>query len=421
MEKNLPENDVPKPLFTLNLGSNGGVVEPLTYLDIKAWLTTEVDYWTEIQGDMPSFHEDGMSENIRKLRDLIYLAEQASDQQSEEASSSRFLKHLGHFVAVSKDLSDKIQQIYSAGQEKEKFPHSLSAVGQAILMIRDKYGAKAALYFAHLHISSRYGPPNPRTIEEWFGVFAGLLQIDAKSSVAEVSLGANQRAFDLLRDEMGRFLSEKSERLEKMRSDHQGWVRRSEDSVNEANARFALEQTEREQRHAELLQTHEDKMEKIRETFRNESALHAPAEYWDKKASRHRKYSIACGLLSFGAIAGSTWFMGDTVHDVLANTKAGQTPEVWKIGFLAVLSLFVVWAIRLVVRMFLSHLHLAGDAAERVVMLKTYLSLIQDGKADSVEDRKLILQALFRPTSDGLVKDESLPTSIFEMVTRNTK
>jgi hypothetical protein len=56
-----------------------------------------------------------------------------------------------------------------------------------------------------------------------------------------------------------------------------------------------------------------------------------------------------------------------------------------------------------------------------MVMTQTYLSLLDGRHLPKDEDRKLILQALFRPTSDGLVKDEAIPPSIFEFLTRQSK
>ena len=85
------------------------------------------------------------------------------------------------------------------------------------------------------------------------------------------------------------------------------------------------------------------------------------------------------------------------------------------------MGVFAVWGVRLVVRMFLSHLHLASDAAERVVMTRTYLSLLEGDRLSSKEDRQLILQALFRPASDGIVKDEGVPFSLAEVLTRTGK
>lgn len=46
------------------------------------------------------------------------------------------------------------------------------------------------------------------------------------------------------------------------------------------------------------------------------------------------------------------------------------------------------------------------DAKERRTMVMSYLALAHKGKADS-EDRKIILEALFRPTEDGIVKDDA--------------
>ena len=77
--------------------------------------------------------------------------------------------------------------------------------------------------------------------------------------------------------------------------------------------------------------------------------------------------------------------------------------------------------VSLIVRMFLSNLHLASDADERVVMVKTYLSLIEGDQLSSNEDRQLILKALFRPTTDGLVKDEGIPPSFLEFLSRSSK
>ena len=54
-------------------------------------------------------------------------------------------------------------------------------------------------------------------------------------------------------------------------------------------------------------------------------------------------------------------------------------------------------------------------------MVKTYLSLLEGEHLSSDEGRQLILQALFRPASDGIVKDEGLPPSAFEFLTRQSK
>jgi hypothetical protein len=60
------------------------------------------------------------------------------------------------------------------------------------------------------------------------------------------------------------------------------------------------------------------------------------------------------------------------------------------------------------VRLFLSEHHLAINAEERATMALTYLALTADEKADEKE-RALVLASLFRPTADGIVKDDAAP------------
>jgi hypothetical protein len=68
-----------------------------------------------------------------------------------------------------------------------------------------------------------------------------------------------------------------------------------------------------------------------------------------------------------------------------------------------------VWAIRVLVRLLLSNLHLEAEAVERRTMLLTYLALLRRGQGPSEQQRELILQTLFRPSATGIVKDDALP------------
>lgn len=67
------------------------------------------------------------------------------------------------------------------------------------------------------------------------------------------------------------------------------------------------------------------------------------------------------------------------------------------------------WIIRITVKIALSNLHLSEDAHERVVMIQTYLSFVNEGQIDE-KDKKLILSSLFRPSNIGIIQDESSVT-----------
>ncbi|MCP4539940.1 MAG: hypothetical protein GY832_22600 [Chloroflexi bacterium] len=83
--------------------------------------------------------------------------------------------------------------------------------------------------------------------------------------------------------------------------------------------------------------------------------------------------------------------------------------EIWKLGLVAIIATIGVWAIRVLVRLLMSNIHLHDDAAERRTMLLTYLALLREGELPEGDVRQLILQALFRPSSTGIVKDDAAP------------
>jgi len=70
----------------------------------------------------------------------------------------------------------------------------------------------------------------------------------------------------------------------------------------------------------------------------------------------------------------------------------------------------VIWIMKIIVKIMLSNYHLAVDANERVIMLNTYLVLLEDGKGFEEDDRKVILDNIFRQTNHGVIKDETSVT-----------
>ena len=119
---------------------------------------------------------------------------------------------------------------------------------------------------------------------------------------------------------------------------------------------------------------------------------------------------ILVGLLLFAEIT-----------QLLGGTDDNATTPHWKIAVLILLpplhcGSFVFWSV-----LFLSQLHLAADASERMTMVQTYLSLQESGRTFKDEDIRLVLNALFRPTSDGLIKNDALPPGIVERISRTDK
>ena len=153
-----------------------------------------------------------------------------------------------------------------------------------------------------------------------------------------------------------------------------------------------------------------DDMAATKAAYVAQMELQAPVDYWNTKAEKHKKARI--------------WMLGATIVYFLI-TMIGLGTLFFQAGFylihhklennsalfvagagLATLSGVLLWAGRLITRLYLSEHHLAHDAEERAVMTKTYLALTAQ-KAATDAERAIILAALFRNTSDGVVKDDA--------------
>lgn len=147
----------------------------------------------------------------------------------------------------------------------------------------------------------------------------------------------------------------------------------------------------------------------VEDTFRVKMGLQAPVKYWEDKAGKHRGsaadavkrltwYFPLAAMTFVGAFGLAAWLLlkSDEVH---------QTVYIIVAAGLASLAALIFWVGRLLTKLYLSQHHLLHDAEERAVMTTTYLALSHDNAA-SEDDKKIILGALFRPTVDGLVKDD---------------
>ena len=159
-------------------------------------------------------------------------------------------------------------------------------------------------------------------------------------------------------------------------------------------------------------------LEAIRKTYDQELALRKPVEYWHTNYCKHSKLAKIFGWTALVIGVLLTAAMAWLVHWLFVGLKAGEDPKHWQLGILVVAAFFAIWIVRILLKLSFSNLHLATDAAERSTMIQTYLSMSREGTEFKAEDRKLILEHLFRSASDGLVKDDAAPPSLIEVITK---
>lgn len=148
-------------------------------------------------------------------------------------------------------------------------------------------------------------------------------------------------------------------------------------------------------------------------TYEKKLSLHSAVTYWQRKhadhaglASKYFKWFFASAGAGAVALIAYAWFLLPSEGD-LSHIPIGR------LAISAVIVTMVLWAVRALARLWLSNQHLATDASERVVMVTTYLALLKEQAALSVDDRKNVIDALFRRASTGIVKEDANPPIVF--------
>jgi hypothetical protein len=156
----------------------------------------------------------------------------------------------------------------------------------------------------------------------------------------------------------------------------------------------------------------------IEATYDQALALRRPVAYWEKVRTEHRTTSIRFAIAAGVVVVAFVVVMGLLIQWTLENVSATQPPQHWQVGILLLAAFLGIWIIRILVRLLMSNIHLAIDAGERKMMIRTYLALIREGSDVAPEDKKLILQHIFRNASDGLVKDDAAPPGMWDILTK---
>ena len=157
-------------------------------------------------------------------------------------------------------------------------------------------------------------------------------------------------------------------------------------------------------------------LEALTQTYDEKLALQAPVRYWGLQEKYHRGkvilFAIATAIAAGAAIVGLVTFAWYVLDQKVSELIVGRLIT------MAVLTTFAIWAVRLCANLFMSHNHLHTDAQERRTMIHTYLALLRKKSALREEERQLILQTLFRPNTTGMIKEDSGPANLVDLMNR---
>lgn len=392
------------PIIEVDLGSNGGRFAPRSVDEAQAWLQREQAFWGWLRSGSFGGHVSPLHSALHSIYEALNAAQRA--QQYPDPSSQ-----IHELNAIRAGVEQAFNQF--------QLPHSSTSKAKAIEEYRQENGEQSAsFYLASLVPPSSGHQIEPRTYEHWKGWIEGLVATLTADKATKRKIVAYEKALDELHGSQSAMFLDKQKAIDSLEVAAAAHEKSFGDFIAETAAHFATEKQRWDSELASAIEANSAQRRSIEAVFREGMKLRAPVDYWSSKAAAHGKTAQFFAFSTVVMFIVAAVSMGFAVHSIFGGLTAGQHPSTWHVGVLLSFGLFYVWAIRILVRNYLSNVHLQTDAEERVVMVQTYLALTEDEKVEGKEDRQIILHSLFRPATDGLVKDEGVPLSLADLLTR---
>lgn len=141
----------------------------------------------------------------------------------------------------------------------------------------------------------------------------------------------------------------------------------------------------------------------LKKRYRENLALEEPKRVWDAAAKDYAAKTKCWAIGTVALIAVSLFVSGKSI----ASINAGKFPELpWLSPSFIVIALitFLVYVIRVFIKVTLSNSHLAAAYRQKAMMTYFYLALMEKENGVKDPERTLVLNALFSPVDTGLVK-----------------
>ena len=278
--------------------------------------------------------------------------------------------------------------------------HSSNPRAKFINEVKEKDPIHAA-YILKYFQENRFDFNNKKEFE---GAFAALLFEHGVKSTGKAEL----LALEELRNTWQAHLNHSKDELNKTKAQYDNILKEYVDQKEDQKKTFQnLLDTSKKDHQAALDET-KKKLHELMELYKSKLGLHSAIEYWGDKAKSNRTLTICFSIAVLVCFALAAWGLFVSINMFIGNDTV-QSVKVWKLATLLLGATIGVWILRVLIRLLLSNYHLMSDANERKTMLLTYLALQQENKLPAGDSMHLILQALFRPTSMGIIKDDAVP------------
>ena len=385
--------------------------------ELKLWLNQEVESWQWIN-DISAVKNAFINTNnlqytpLMEARRHLLQTKEMQDANSINTMKQQVQGHLNqwlnHNFAITSDSPEgkfifKIRQNESPDEAAYVLQSFMEEYNEGLKIQRITQWNYHQLTSALRVILYRLN-----IVESAEANFSTLLEISNK--IANIHREAVRRNLEL------------TNLLESANTTLQATTNNFETSLNQTKISF-------EEALKDLEQAYHDKLETNEKAFKERMSLEAPVTYWSKRSFNSNVLTIIFGFLSSVMVILTLCFCYNmstntaTVFNFISSldNKFLDSNFIQKIviGALVVTIVLFLWVIKILVKIMFTNLHSAIDAKERSIMISTYLSLIKSNEDRLPDDAKrIILEALFRPSSVANVKDDNWPHPIIELLNR---
>jgi len=379
----------------VDLGNNGGPVSFLSPSEAEKWLITEREYWAWLQQAKQSdqalpdvyAHFNGIWSRIAK-----YITNWKTGPDENARSSG--CKNLSNDLSTR--YRDPRQSLHSTSVDA-KFIEGLRArdpviacyavpwfISNLLPVVNTPKGLEAALEVHHYKKGFQGNSDAERAA---LGQLRNTWQ--GEWSQARTAYTDQTTAYQTLVDAISKTHADQISKFNQQMEEHR----------NELENQFARSK---------------DELAKVVKTYDEHMALKAPVKYWENRRTR----SLFIAAVSMFLFIVTAFLAVPYAKRTLTGIGSSGAVDWSRVGLAVFAFTMIFWWARILVRVFLSNLHIGTDAAERAVLIKTYLAMLREENALSKESRDSMLASVFRPSSNGLIRDDALPHVLYEWLTR---
>ncbi len=383
------------------------------------WCKNEMEFWNWIQ-DVDPQQMGNFNVRIRNTMQSIMSVISHPDNQGYQNGLAGELEALQHAISESQYIYSKSILAEFITQEMRidksfaaKIVHVATRTDHENLPAQKGYHSAAnALFDFERGITKRGAASSVKAIEQARAELEALLHRETEESQARLNeLAELVAARAANAEEWKNALSENNKKLIARESKFDGQIEKL----------FSNTQLELDQTTQQLVSDTSEDIENFKQALKEEIALKEPIDYWGKKAADHEKAKNRWGrvftiyVLTVIVLL-ATFVLGfdGGIQGFIASWKDSGIGAV--ATFAGLIGIGMVIA-RVLYRLFASQLHLWNDARERVTMIQTYLALAAEGHAKE-EFLGALMQRLFSPSTDGIVKSDLGSVGIFDAATK---